>query len=711
MPFSSGTFSRIYNWTVEQASPPIEIAKLDTQEEDFATGLSNCILRDGTGAPTAAISWNSQNLTAVGLLEAARFVPTGSTIPSNGLYLPSSNTVGLATASTLRFSINSTGNATLVAPSSGTALTLNSASAGVALATSDGTRSFRVQSPSNVEIGSFSNHALALISNSATRVTVHTNGRVTVASPTSADHALEVTSSAAAALRLIGNYDEVLRIQSRATVGSAYQTWFRLDGTTRKGYFGYGSATSNHLWVANEESDGQVIISTGGSDRVIVAPGGAVTVNTPTSGTTLTLGASSGGTNLDANAPELPRIVARTTSVELSMRAWESSGVGIFGTQTNHGLQIRTNDTSRIIVGAGGSVSVNSPSSGYTISINSLAGTQGLVVDAASSWGGILLRQAGTARWSLLHDYDASGEFSIYSHGTAASAVRITSARNVTVAGPTSGTALTVNGVSAGTAQTWSDGSRSASLSFAASRVDFGATTGDILSLLTSNTRRVEVASGGNVTVNTPSSGTTLTLNSVSGGVSLVATDGTRYFRVQSPAGVEVGTFSGHSLNLVANSATRMTLGTSGNISMAAPSTGVTLDVAGVSGYHSTTIADAAGTSGFKVGYLNIPQNSQSANYTCVLADAGKHIFHPSGAGSGDTFTIPANSSVAYDIGTTITFVNEDSNSVSIAIGGSDTLRLAGTTSTGTRTLGQYGVATAIKITSTSWIISGTGLT
>jgi len=36
---------------------------------------------------------------------------------------------------------------------------------------------------------------------------------------------------------------------------------------------------------------------------------------------------------------------------------------------------------------------------------------------------------------------------------------------------------------------------------------------------------------------------------------------------------------------------------------------------------------------------------------------------------------------------------------------------LAGTGTTGTRTLAQYGMATAVKITSTSWIISGNGLT
>jgi hypothetical protein len=114
---------------------------------------------------------------------------------------------------------------------------------------------------------------------------------------------------------------------------------------------------------------------------------------------------------------------------------------------------------------------------------------------------------------------------------------------------------------------------------------------------------------------------------------------------------------------------------------------------------------------GVSVGYKIIPQNSQSGNYTCVLTDSGKHIYHPAAGGAGDTYTIPANSSVAYPIGTTLTFINQDpTNAVTIAIT-TDTMYLAGTGTTGSRTLGTYGVATAIKTTSTTWIISGTDLT
>lgn len=109
-------------------------------------------------------------------------------------------------------------------------------------------------------------------------------------------------------------------------------------------------------------------------------------------------------------------------------------------------------------------------------------------------------------------------------------------------------------------------------------------------------------------------------------------------------------------------------------------------------------------------GFRGVPINSQSANYTTVAADAGKMLLHPSGGGSGDTFTIDSNANVAYEVGTAITFCNMDSNGLSIAIT-SDTLNLAGAGTTGTRTLAQYGIATALKVTSTGWLISGTGLT
>lgn len=104
----------------------------------------------------------------------------------------------------------------------------------------------------------------------------------------------------------------------------------------------------------------------------------------------------------------------------------------------------------------------------------------------------------------------------------------------------------------------------------------------------------------------------------------------------------------------------------------------------------------------------DITQNSQSSDYTLVLADSGKHIYHPLTDNNPRTYTIPANSSVAFPIGTAITFVNEV-NAISIAIT-TDTMLLAGSGSTGTRSLAAYGTATALKVGATRWIISGVNL-
>jgi len=116
----------------------------------------------------------------------------------------------------------------------------------------------------------------------------------------------------------------------------------------------------------------------------------------------------------------------------------------------------------------------------------------------------------------------------------------------------------------------------------------------------------------------------------------------------------------------------------------------------------SSDLADA-------VGYKGTPLNEQSAAYTLVIGDMGKSIVHPASDNNARTFTIPANGSVAYPVGTTITFINMI-NTLTIAIT-TDTMYLAGAGTTGSRTLAAYGMATAVKLTSTTWIISGNGLT
>ncbi len=100
---------------------------------------------------------------------------------------------------------------------------------------------------------------------------------------------------------------------------------------------------------------------------------------------------------------------------------------------------------------------------------------------------------------------------------------------------------------------------------------------------------------------------------------------------------------------------------------------------------------------------------SKTAAYTTVLGDGGGMIIHAVSDNNARTFTIDSNANVAYPLYTVLTFVN-GINTLTIAIT-SDTMTLAGTASTGSRTLAANGVATAVKIGTTSWLISGPGLT
>lgn len=114
----------------------------------------------------------------------------------------------------------------------------------------------------------------------------------------------------------------------------------------------------------------------------------------------------------------------------------------------------------------------------------------------------------------------------------------------------------------------------------------------------------------------------------------------------------------------------------------------------------------ATGTVGAdSIGYRGAPQNAQTAAYQLALTDNGKHISITTGG-----ITIPANSAAAFPIGATVVIYNNSGSSQSIAIT-TDTLRQAGTTNTGTRTLANYGLATCVKVASTVWAITGAGLT
>ena len=169
------------------------------------------------------------------------------------------------------------------------------------------------------------------------------------------------------------------------------------------------------------------------------------------------------------------------------------------------------------------------------------------------------------------------------------------------------------------------------------------------------------------------------------------------------------GTLSGVSLSTqvtgtlpVANGGTGGTTQATARSGIAAAASGANTDITALD--QDVTVTATGTISASTIGYRGIPQNAQTGAYTLVLADAGKHISNTTGG-----FAIPANGTTAFPIGTTIMLFNNSSSSQNITIT-TDTLRFAGTATTGTLALAQYGLATCVKVGTTTWVASGAGL-
>lgn len=145
---------------------------------------------------------------------------------------------------------------------------------------------------------------------------------------------------------------------------------------------------------------------------------------------------------------------------------------------------------------------------------------------------------------------------------------------------------------------------------------------------------------------------------------------------------------------LVATNLTATNLTTTNLTSTNATSTNLT----------ATTVLDAGTIGAAAPGFRGLPQNAQTGAYTLVLSDIGKQVSNTTGG-----WVIPANASVAFPIGAAVVLFNNSGSSQTVSIT-SDTMYLAGTANTGTRTLAQRGLATCVKVASTTWVISGTGV-
>lgn len=112
-----------------------------------------------------------------------------------------------------------------------------------------------------------------------------------------------------------------------------------------------------------------------------------------------------------------------------------------------------------------------------------------------------------------------------------------------------------------------------------------------------------------------------------------------------------------------------------------------------------TSVAAAATVNGFVIGYRSVPRSTTSG--TAVAGDNAKCIAVSAG------LTVPA---ATFAAGDAFSIYNDSASPVTLTQGGGLTLRWAGTTSTGNRTLAARGLATVWFNSASEAIISGAGV-
>jgi hypothetical protein len=115
-----------------------------------------------------------------------------------------------------------------------------------------------------------------------------------------------------------------------------------------------------------------------------------------------------------------------------------------------------------------------------------------------------------------------------------------------------------------------------------------------------------------------------------------------------------------------------------------------------------------AQVNGFDIGYRELPQVILVNGQTLAAGDSGKHIYGTSAGTS--VLNIPTNAAQNIPVGTVVTVINRGSGSVSLTPGSGVDLYIAGSSVSGTKSLGSYGMAALIKVETNVWFVNGTGL-
>lgn len=161
------------------------------------------------------------------------------------------------------------------------------------------------------------------------------------------------------------------------------------------------------------------------------------------------------------------------------------------------------------------------------------------------------------------------------------------------------------------------------------------------------------------------------------------------------------GTITAAGTLALANGGTGSTTASGARSNLGAAASGANTDITALD--QDVTITATGTIASTSIGFRGMPLSGQTQGsiITLALSDAGKRVANTTGG-----WTIPANASVAFPTDTVIVLHNNSTLTQTVAIT-SDTLTLTGSTTTGTRTIAANGLATIVKVGTTSWLISG----
>jgi hypothetical protein len=105
-----------------------------------------------------------------------------------------------------------------------------------------------------------------------------------------------------------------------------------------------------------------------------------------------------------------------------------------------------------------------------------------------------------------------------------------------------------------------------------------------------------------------------------------------------------------------------------------------------------------------------IPQNPKTTDYILQSTDIGKHIYYTQATSS--TLYIPPYSSVPFANGSTIMIISKTSSSANVTVTPNTgvSLFLAGSSTSASRNVTTYGMASLIQVAANTWFINGTGV-